>query len=42
MDVEAVRFGELEALGVGVVLAVVLVDGLELKRVEKTKKDKED
>ena len=39
VDAEPVGFGELEAFGVGSVFAVVVVDGLELKRVEETKED---
>ena len=42
VDADAVGFGELEALGIGIVLAVFLVDGLELKGVEETKQDEED
>ena len=31
VDGKAVGFGELDTLGVGCVLAVILIDGLELK-----------
>ena len=31
VDAEPVRFGELDAFGIGSVFAVVVVDGLELK-----------